>query len=119
MSSKSIRLLKQLSVLLFFGVLAWLPPAAAFAVLMQLLVCGAAVFVLAQSFQRGRPALGKAFVLVAAVFNPFILHGLARPLYLALVGAAFALFALMVVEQRRPRLSMVSITDRVPGSESL
>jgi hypothetical protein len=119
MSSKSVRSMKLLTVLLFFGVLAWLPPAAMFAVLMQLLVCGAAIFLLARSFQKGRPALGFAFVLVAAVFNPFILHGLSRPLFLVLAAGVFALFAFFVLTQQHQRLSMASITDRVPGSESL
>ena len=120
MSSTSVRTMKLFIVLFFFAVLAWLPAAATFAVLMQLLVCGAALFLLARSFQRGRPALGLAFVVVAAVFNPFILHGLSRPLFLALAAATFGLFAFFVLtQQHQPRLSMASITDRVPGSESL
>lgn len=119
MSPKFIRSLKVFSILLFFGVLAWLPPSAVFAVLMQVLVCGAAVLVLARSFQQGRPALGAAFVFVAAVFNPLVLSGIARPLFVALAAAAFGLFALFVMAQQQPRLSIASITDRTPGSESL
>jgi len=115
----SERFLKLFAVLSFFGVLLVLPQDAVLAVLMQLVVCGAAMFVLARSFQNRRPALGAAFVLVAAVFNPFILYGLAWPLFATLTAAVFGLFALFVMTEQRQRLSIASITDRTPGSESL
>lgn len=119
MTPESTRFLKLFAILSFFGVLMLLPQAAVLAVLMQLVVCGAAVWVLARSFQNHRPALGAAFVLVAAVFNPFLLYGLSRPVFLALATGAFGLFALLVMTEQQQRLSIASITDRTPGSESL
>ena len=76
--------------------------------------------VVVQSFQVGKTAAAIVFIVVATVFNPIIPLGFPAPLLLAIRGLCLALFVISALTFRaQPRLSMASITDRTPGSESL
>ncbi len=60
------------------------------------------------------------FLGITLLFNPLVIVTLSRPVYLAsylLCLIAFLLFLRMTAPA--PRLSIASITDRTPGSESL
>lgn len=60
------------------------------------------------------------FLGIALLFNPLVVIALSRPAYLASYLACLAAFLLsMRMAPPAPRLSMASITDRTPGSESL
>lgn len=113
------KIFKLGSVIALLAVIA-LQPSAGYALLAEFLVCAAAVMAAAEAFQTGKLALAIVFVLMAGVFNPVFSLGLSQPVFMGAVTFSLATFLLSLLTVRtRPRLSMVSITDRTPGSESL
>ena len=95
---------------------------AANSVLLRFIVGGGATFVAFESLLARRYVQGAAFVTVAAVFNPIFPIVLPPMASIALDLATAGLFvsALTFWQIREtPRLSMPSITDRTPGSQSL
>jgi len=87
---------------------------------LQLLICVAAILVVLQALDMGKAWLALSFVVVAAIFNPVVMPWMARPMFLAINVVCLSLFLWSVfIFPRRPRLSIASITDRTPGSESL
>ncbi len=93
---------------------------AGYAVLTQFVVCAAAVMAALESFQMRKPALALVFILVAIGFNPVFRLNMSQPVFWGAAMVAFGMFMLSIMTfLARPRLSMASITDRTPGSESL
>lgn len=93
---------------------------AGYVLLTQFLVCAAAIMGTVESFQIRKPALAIGFMLVAVAFNPLFPLAMSPPVFWGAAIVAFGVFLLSIVIFRaRPRLSMASITDRTPGSESL
>ena len=88
--------------------------------LLQLAVLAGAVTVLVQAVRAGKYMWIGLFVVVACVFNPVRPISLSPSLFLVLDALTLVLFmvSLRGVETK-PRLSIASITDRTPGSESL
>ena len=87
---------------------------------LQFVVTAAAVVVLTQAATTRRYLWVALFLAVACVFNPFF----PVPLYRYVFGVATMLSLLLFffsLELLKPqhRLSIASITDRLPGSESL
>ena len=113
------KVLKCLSVLALLATIV-VRPSAGSALLTQFLVCAAAIMATVESFQTGKPVLAIAFMMVAIGFNPVLPLGISQPVFLATATISLGMFLLSIVTLRpRPRLSMASITDRTPGSESL
>jgi hypothetical protein len=88
---------------------------------LSLVVCAAATTVLIQAFQARKYRWAAGFLVIALLFNPVIpFFRLVGGVGLSLVVLSIALFAIsLVVLRPQPRLSMPSITDRNPGSQSL
>jgi hypothetical protein len=97
-----------------------LRPASGYQLALQFLVCGAAILVVLQSLDRGKAWLAVGFIVVAALFNPVVTPGMPRAMFLAVDTACLGMFLLSAyLSKPQPRLSIASITDRTPGSESL
>lgn len=112
-------IMKWASVVVLLAAM-FIRPTAGFALFVQFVVCAAAVMVVVQSFQIGKTAAAIVFMAVATFFNPIVPLGFPPALLLGIRGFCLALFLISVLTFRaQPRLSMASITDRTPGSESL
>ena len=113
------KILKCCSVIALLAVVV-LRPSAGYALATQFLVCAAAIMAAVESFQTRKPALAIGLMLVAIAFNPVFPLRMPQLLFLGTATVALGIFMLSIVTFRsRPRLSMASITDRTPGSESL
>lgn len=91
-----------------------------FELLLQFLVAGAAVVVFTQAATMRRYVWMTLFLVVAAVFNP--VFSVPFSTYVFEIASAFAVllfFFSLELLQPQPRLSIASITDRMPGSDSL
>ena len=86
-----------------------------------LVVCAAAVVVFIQAFLAKKFRWAAGFFVIALLFNPALpVFRLAGGFSLALVLLAIVPFAISLIALRPPTLlSMPSITDRNPGSQSL
>jgi hypothetical protein len=89
-------------------------------VLAALVVFAGAIVVLVQSTSRGKYLWAMAFLAVGVLFNPVLPIMLPRNTFVMLELVSLVLFAVSLAAlNRTPRLSIVSITDRTPGSQSL
>ena len=81
----------------------------------------AAATVLVQAFQEKKYRWAAGFLCVVLLFNPAVpIFRLAGGFSLALIVLAIAPFAISLIALRpHPLLSIPSITDRNPGSQSL
>ena len=88
---------------------------------LNLVVCGAAAVVLIQAFQLKKYNWAAGFLMIALLFNPAVpVFRLAGLVGLLLVVLSIAPFAISLIALRpHPLLSIPSITDRTPGSQSL
>lgn len=83
-------------------------------------VCAAAVVATVQAVRVRQHAWIMVFVGITVLFNPLVQLVFSRSVFLALYIACLASFVLSLrMAEPGPRLSMASITDRTPGSESL
>lgn len=88
--------------------------------LSQFVVAAAAAIVLTQAARMRRYVWMTLFLLVACVFNPVVSIGLPTHIFAVVSGFAALLFFFSVeLLQPKRRLSIASITDGMPGSESL
>jgi hypothetical protein len=88
---------------------------------LNVVVSIAAAVVLAQAFQAKKYPWAIGFLLIALLFNPAVpVFRLAGSAGIALVVLSIAPFAISLIALRPHRLlSIPSITDRNPGSQSL
>ena len=88
--------------------------------LLQFAVLAGAVAVLVQAIRAGKYVWIGLLVAVASIFNPVRPMSFSPSVFLILDALTLVLFmvSLRGLETRR-RLSIASITDRTPGSESL
>jgi Family of unknown function (DUF6804) len=113
------KILKCCSVIALLAVIV-LRPSAGYVLLTQFLVCAAAIMATVESLQGGKPVPAVVFVLLAIAFNPVLPLGMSQGVFLGTATIALGMFMVSILTFRpRPRLSMASITDRTPGSESL
>ena len=113
------KLMKWLSIIaLLLGV--FLMSSVSYRIGMEMIVCVAAVVVVAQAFRIRKYFWGIGFAAIAILFNPAVpialSHTTFRLLDLACVGAFLVSLAAL---RWQPTLSIPSITGRTPGSESL
>ena len=93
---------------------------AGFRIAMEMVVCVAALVVVTQAFRIGKYFWGAGFVALAVLFNPVAPLTLSRQIFLGLEWVSIAAFLGSLLFLRwRPILSIPSITNRTPGSESL
>lgn len=114
-------IVKWLSIAALMLAMAFWKSAAGYQFALNLVVSMGAGVVAVQAFRAGRRGWAYGFLGLAAAFNPaipfFLLPG---RLGLAMVAAAAATFAISVIALKpQPLLSIPSITDRTPGSQSL
>jgi flagellar biosynthesis protein FlhB len=91
-----------------------------FALLLQFVVVTAAVVVFTQAATMRRYVWMSLFLVIACVFNPVVPVPFSS--YIFGIVSAFAVllfFFSLELLQPKARLSIASITDRMPGSESL
>jgi hypothetical protein len=88
--------------------------------LLELAVLAGAVAVLVQAVRAGKYVWTGLFVAVACLFNPIRPISFSPSVFLFMNAATLVLFMVSLRGlETRPRLSIASITDRTPGSESL
>ena len=84
------------------------------------LVCAAAVVEMVQAARVRRAGWILVFLAITVLFNPLVPMVFSRGVYLTLYLGCLAAFLLSFrMTLPAARLSMASITDRTPGSESL
>ena len=115
------RLVKRLCIAVLFAAFVLSPWIADYEFPLRLVVCAGAAVVAVQAFRAARRPWTTVFLVVAFLFNPAIrLFPLAGGFGLpAIVFAAGAFAVSLSVLKSQPLLSIPSITDRNPGSESL
>lgn len=91
-----------------------------YATLLSFFVCVAALVVVGQAIQSRNPIWIVIFVAICALFNPVFPVAMSRNVYLITDIICAALFASsLTLLKTMPRMSILSITDRTSGSESL
>jgi len=87
---------------------------------LEMVVCVAAVVVLAQAFRIRKYFWGVGFAAIAVLFNPVVPVVLSHRIFLLLDLVCIGTFLISLTAlQWQPTLSIPSITGRTPGSESL
>jgi Sec-independent protein secretion pathway component TatC len=116
-----IRVVKWLCVAVLFVAFVLWQFIAAYEFPVRAVVCAGAAVVAVQAFHSASRGWTICFLAIALLFNPAIpVLPLANTLGLvAIVGAAAAFAVSLSKLKSLPLLSMPSITDRNPGSESL
>jgi hypothetical protein len=91
-----------------------------FGLVLEFVVAAAAVVVLTQAATMRRYVWMALFLVVACLFNPVFPVAFSNYIFGMVSTLAVLLFFFSLdLLQPTPRLSIVSITDRMPGSESL
>lgn len=91
-----------------------------FAVVFEFAVMAASVVVLTQAASLGRYIWMTTFFVVACLFNPVFPVPFSSNIFWATSGvASLFFFCSLGALQTKPKLSIVSITGLLPGSESL
>ena len=113
------KLMKWLSIMaLFLG--AFLNSSESFRIGLEMVVCVAALVVATQAFRIGKYFWGIGFTAIAVLFNPAVPIVPSHKAFLLLDVVCIGAFLVSLAAlQWHPILSVPSITDRTPGSESL
>jgi hypothetical protein len=91
-----------------------------YATVLQFVVSAAAVVVLVQAAGMRRYLWMSLFIVAACLFNPVLpVHFSAQILSVVSTLTLLLFFFSLELLQPKARLSIASITDRMPGSESL
>ena len=100
--------------------LAGLRLASSYQGLFEFVVCVSGLLVVAQAVRAGKYIWATGFLAIAVLFNPVVPIGLSRTVLLGLNWICLAAFlASLAVLKIQPTLSIPSITNRTPGSQSL
>jgi len=89
-------------------------------VVLRFVITAAALVVVTQAASMRRYVWTTLFLIIACLYNPVLPIAFSR--YTADLSASFAMllfFFSLELLQPKPRLSIASITDSMPGSESL
>lgn len=115
------KIMTWLSIAVLATTLAFWSSAPNFQVELNLVVTVAAAIVLVQAIQGKKYRWAAGFVAIALLFNPVVpVFRLAGGLGISLVVLSIVLFAISLIALKtHPLLSIPSITDRNPGSQSL
>jgi Family of unknown function (DUF6804) len=89
-------------------------------ILLDILICVGAVMVSTQAVARTKYLWAAGFVAIAVLFNPIVPVVPSPNVFLVLDAACLLAFLLSLAAlKRQPKLSIPSIPNRTPGSESL
>ena len=89
-------------------------------IVLDILICVGAMTVATQAVTRPKYVWTTGFVLIAVLFNPIVPVGLSRNIFLVLDLSCLVAFLISLEALKSQRmLSIPSITNRTPGSESL
>lgn len=89
-------------------------------IVLDILICVGAMTVATQAVARPKYGWTTGFVLIAVLFNPIMPVGISRDMFLILDLACMLAFLISLETLKSQRqLSIPSITNRTPGSESL
>jgi len=115
------RIVKWLCVAALFVAFVLWQRIADYEFLLRAVVCSGAAVVAVQAFHSAKHSWTICFLTIALLFNPAIpVFPLANTVGLVAIVLAAAAFAVSLNKLKSvPLLSMPSITDRNPGSESL
>ena len=110
--------LKAIAVVGLIIALFWRSPN--YEALLSFLVCMAALVVVGQAIQLKNYVWIAVFLAVCALFNPVFPVTMSSKVHLTANIVCAGLFASsLLLLKTLPRMSVASITDRTPGSESL
>jgi len=113
------KLMKWIAIAALLLALFW-HPFAENRTLLQFAILAGAVVVAAQAFRAGRYLWVGMFLAVVGLFNPIRPVPLSPSMFLFLDAITLVLFMVSLRGlETKPKLSIASITDRTPGSESL
>jgi membrane-bound ClpP family serine protease len=113
------KLMKWIAIVALLLALFWHPFAESRR-LLQFAVMAGAVAVVVQAFRAGRYVWVGMFLAVVGLFDPIRPVALSPSVFLCLNAITLVLFMVTLGRSvMKPRLSIASITDRTPGSESL
>ena len=113
------KILKWTAIVVLIGSLFW-RRFEDYGTLLRFVVSAAAIAVVVQAGALRRYVWMSLFLLVACLFNPLLPLGLSNYSFMLVsVFAALLFFVSLQLLQPKQRLAIASITDRVPGSESL
>ena len=116
MFTKTMKWVSIMALLLAF---VW-RPSTPYQLMLEILICVSALMVVAQAWRAGKYLWAAGFVAVAALFNPVLPVAISRTAFLWVDALCMVTFLVsLAVLKRRPILSIPSITNRTPGSESL
>lgn len=91
-----------------------------FQTVVQFLVCGAAALVVIQATRSGKYLWTAAFLVVAVLFNPLVPMALHGSIFIWVDLLCLTMFlASTAYLQTSPRLTIASVTNTGPRSESL
>jgi hypothetical protein len=112
------KIIKAVAAVGLLTALVWRSPN--YAALLSFFVCMAALVVVGQAIQSRNAIWIVIFLAVGALFNPVFPVAMSRNVYLITDIICATLFASsLALLKTMPRMSILSITDRTPGSESL
>jgi hypothetical protein len=114
------KFVKWIAIAALFLALFW-QPFAQNRILLQYVVWVGAIVVFVQAVRAGKYLWIGLFLAVAGLFNPIRPVTFSPTISLVLNAITLVLFMVSLGRglEMKPRLSIVSITDRTPGSESL
>jgi Family of unknown function (DUF6804) len=95
-------------------------PSASYQVMLEILICVGALTAVAQAWRAGKYIWASGFVAIAVLFNPVVPVAISRTAFLWVDALCTVTFLVsLALLKRHPILSIPSITNRTPGSESL
>ena len=114
------KLMKWIAIAALLLALFW-QPFAENRILLQYVVWAGAIMVFAQAVRAGKYLWIALFLAVAGLFNPIRPVAFSPSVSLVLDAIILILFVVSLGRglETKPRLSIASITDRTPGSQSL
>jgi uncharacterized protein DUF6804 len=113
------KIMKWVSIMALLLAVFW-RSSANFQLVLESVVCVTGLLVVMQAVRRGKYFWAAGFLAVAVLFNPVVPVALSKNAFLWLDALCIATFLVsLVVFKRQPRLSIPSITNATPGSESL
>jgi hypothetical protein len=113
------KIMKGISIAVLLLAVLW-QPSASYEIMLQMVVCVSSLLVLTQAVRARKYLWAAGFSAIAVLFNPAVPVALARKPFLWLDVVCLITFLISLAALKaKPILSMPSITNRTPGSESL
>jgi hypothetical protein len=113
-------IMKWTSLVALIGALFFWRPAGGYAIMLQFVVCLSAILIAVQAARSGKKLWAFAFAGLAVLFNPVVTVPVAQSVFVWLNMLCVAMFLASVkFLKTAPKLSMPSITDAGPRSQSL